>query len=65
MIIAAFVIIWAVLAPKRITDLHAVDAETDPTKVHVAVSTKSLREPAASEAPGAHHKGDRRVARLD
>ena len=35
-IIAVFVIVWAVLAPKRITDLHAVDTETDPTKVHVA-----------------------------
>jgi len=35
-IIAVFVIVWAVLAPKSITDLHAVDTETDPTKVHVA-----------------------------
>lgn len=35
-IIAVFVIVWSVLAPKRITDLHAVDTETDPTKVHVA-----------------------------
>jgi hypothetical protein len=35
-IIAVFVIVWALLAPKRITDLHAVDTETDPTKVHVA-----------------------------
>lgn len=33
-IIAFFVIVWAVLAPKRITDLHAVDTETDPTKDH-------------------------------
>jgi MFS family permease len=36
LIIAIFVIIWMVLAPKRITDRHAVDTETDPTKVHSA-----------------------------
>ncbi|WP_197487890.1 MFS transporter [Rhodococcus sp. LB1] len=35
-IVALFVIVWAVLAPKHITDRHAIDTESDPTKVHVA-----------------------------
>lgn len=36
LVVAVFVIGWAVLAPKGITDRHAVDTETDPTKVNVA-----------------------------
>lgn len=36
LVVAVFVIIWAVLAPKRVTDRHAVDTESDPTKVHAA-----------------------------
>ncbi|MET9014883.1 MFS transporter [Streptomyces olivaceoviridis] len=33
LVVAVFVIGWAALAPKRVTDRHAIDAETDPTKV--------------------------------
>ncbi|MEV0494046.1 MFS transporter [Streptomyces atratus] len=36
LVVAVFVIGWALLAPKHITDRHAVDTETDPTKVSVA-----------------------------
>jgi hypothetical protein len=36
LIIAVFVIVWAVLAPKRVTDRHAVDTETETTKVPAA-----------------------------
>lgn len=34
--VALFVIVWAVLAPKRVTDRHAVDAETVPTTANIA-----------------------------
>ncbi|OUM45651.1 MFS transporter [Arthrobacter sedimenti] len=36
LIIAVFVIGWAVFAPKRLSDRHAIDTETDPTKITVA-----------------------------
>jgi MFS family permease len=37
LVIAVFVIVWAVFAPKHITDRHAIDTETDPTKIAIAV----------------------------
>jgi MFS family permease len=36
LIISAFVIVWAVYAPKRLTDRHAIDTETDHSKVTIA-----------------------------
>ena len=36
LVVAAFVVVWALLAPKRITDLHAIDTESDPQKIRVA-----------------------------
>jgi hypothetical protein len=35
-IIAVFVLGWAIFAPKRLSDRHAIDTETDPTKVTIA-----------------------------
>ncbi|BCW70730.1 MFS transporter [Arthrobacter sp. NicSoilB8] len=36
LVVALFVIVWAFLAPKHITDRHAIDTEADPVKVHAA-----------------------------
>ncbi|MGO4250453.1 MFS transporter [Paenarthrobacter sp. RAF54_2] len=36
LVVVVFVLIWAVLAPKRLTDRHAIDTESDPTKVRIA-----------------------------
>lgn len=36
LVVAVFVLIWASLAPKRLTDRHAIDTESDPTKVSIA-----------------------------
>lgn len=35
LVVAVFVIIWTVLAPKHLTDQHAIDAETNPTKISI------------------------------
>lgn len=35
-ILVALVVLWAVFAPARMGDRHAIDTEADPTKVHAA-----------------------------
>lgn len=36
LVVAVFVIVWAVLAPRRVTDRHAIDTKTNPKLVDVA-----------------------------